>query len=158
MNLTIIAAYSENRVIGYKNDLPWKIPEDLQRFKQRTIDHTVIMGRKTYESILSRLGKPLPKRRNIVMTHNREFHDDRVVYATSLEQAFALCDIEKENFVIGGEKIFELFLPYADALDITRVHGTYKGDAYFPDVNWEDWRQTHIEQKETHTFLTFKRK
>ncbi len=158
MNITIIAAYSENKVIGYENKLPWSITEDLQRFKAKTLNHTVIMGRKTYESILQRLRKPLPQRRNIVLTHNLDFQDDRILIAHSLEQALQLCDIDKENYVIGGEKIFELFLSVSQKMELTLVNGRYQGDAFFPEVNWNKWNETTREEKDTHSYVTFVRK
>src|SRR3989344_4286395 len=157
MNLTIIAALSENHVIGDHNTLPWHIPEDLQRFKQLTLEHAVIMGRKTYESILERLKKPLPKRKNIVLTNNLHFHDEKILIARSLEQALTYGDKEKENFIIGGEEIFKLFLPISQKMELTVVKGNYQGDAFFPDVNWSEWQLTSEDKREAYSFQTYQK-
>ncbi len=132
MELSLIAAVSSNGVIGKDGKLPWHIPEDLKLFKELTENHAVIMGRKTYESI----GKPLPNRMNIVITtrpivstlSNVRFFNS---YLEALEYAFTY----QKVFVIGGQALYEAFIPLANKLHITHVNGFYEGDIYFPDYN-----------------------
>lgn len=135
MELSIIVAIAENGVIGGKNELLWHIPDDLKRFKRITSGHSVIMGRKTFESI----GKPLPNRRNIVITRNPEFGVDGVEVANSLGAALEMTKIEDEVFVIGGGEIYRQALPLATKLYITRVNDTYEGDTYFPEIPINEW-------------------
>ena len=137
MTNTIIAAVSENNVIGVKGNIPWKIPEDIQRFKSLTLNHPVIMGRKTFESILKSLGKPLPKRRNIVLSSHLETQPG-IYVARTMEEALSLAE-NQDSYIIGGEQIYKLFLPHTDRLKITRVHAHYDGDAFFPQVDWNEW-------------------
>ena len=162
MQFTLIAALSENRVIGNHNKLPWYIPEDLPRFKKLTLDHTVIMGRKTFSSILERLHKPLPQRKNIVMTLNPHFNDSRVIITRSVDQTKEYCDPDKENFVIGGQKIYELFLPLSQKMELTLVKGYYPGDAFFPVVNGSEWEEKQREDKRDdcyeYSFIRYERK
>lgn len=129
MSLSIIAAMTERRVIGRENKLPWHIPEDLRRFKAITLGHPVIMGRRTFESI----GRPLPGRRNIVVTQTPDYTPSGVQIAPGLEEALALCPPgEGERFVIGGARMFTEALPLADRLYLTFVHRDFEGDVYFP--------------------------
>ncbi len=129
MKLSIIAAMTESRVIGLNNELPWRIPEDLKRFKAVTMGHPIIMGRKTYESI----GRPLPGRRNIVISQTPGFAPAGVTVVPSLNEALALCpESEGERFVIGGARVFQDALPLADRLYLTFVHNEFKGDTHFP--------------------------
>ena len=123
--INMIVASSENGVIGKDNTLPWKIPEDLKRFKKLTSGNTIVMGRKTFESI----GRPLPNRRNIVLTKNRAWKVKGVEVIHDTRDVF---DIEEDVFIIGGEKVYEAFLPWADNLYLTLVKGDYEGDAFFP--------------------------
>lgn len=128
MTLSIIVAMTDARVIGRDNDLPWKIPEDLKRFKSITMGHPVIMGRRTFDSI----GRALPGRRNIVVT-SRPLSVEGVQTASSLSAALALCpEKEGERFVIGGARLFEEALGKADKLYLTLVHADVPGDVYFP--------------------------
>lgn len=143
--IVIIAAVAEkNRVIGKEGGLPWHISEDLKRFKRLTLSHAVLMGRKTFESIVARLGKPLPERRNVVLTktHSYPQHPDVETYS-SIESALAALENEDQVFVIGGEKVFEKVLPFADRLELTLVEGDYDGDAFFPE--YEDLIQEQFE-------------
>lgn len=125
--VNIVAAISNNGVIGKGNKLPWHLPVDLKYFKQLTTGHTVVMGRKTFESI----GKPLPKRTNIVITRDKQFKHDGVFVTHDYRSVFGL---KGEVFVIGGRDIYELFLPECNRLYITRVHATIHGDIYFPYI------------------------
>lgn len=123
--LNLIAAVSTNGVIGVDNKLPWHIPADLRYFKKMTTNHTIVMGRKTFESI----GKPLPSRTNIVLTKDTTFRHDGVLVTHDFNTIF---DLPGEVFIIGGESLYSLYLPHAHKLYITRVHSIVKGDTYFP--------------------------
>lgn len=136
MKITIVAAIASNNVIGQKNSLPWDIPEDLKRFKQLTSGHTILMGRKTYDSI----GRPLPNRTNIVMTKDTNYQKEGVEIVFDEREALNLIkDLNQEVFIIGGSKIYELFEPWATSLIITRVLKDFEGDAFFPNINWNNW-------------------
>ncbi|OGK15278.1 hypothetical protein A2774_02485 [Candidatus Roizmanbacteria bacterium RIFCSPHIGHO2_01_FULL_39_12c] len=149
----MIAAISENRVIGKDNKLLWQIPEDLERFKKLTQGHAVIMGRKTFES-LPKKHKPLPNRINIIVTRNKKYSNHAsinrlidTIVAGSIEDAitiakkyekksrFAQASRDKEIFIIGGSQIYEQAIKYADKLYLTIVKGKFEGDAYFPDYS-----------------------
>lgn len=133
--IVIIAAVAEkNRVIGKDGRLPWHISEDLRRFKQLTLGHAVLMGRKTFESIVARLDKPLPERRNLVLTSRESFSDfhDVEVYP-SINDALNAAANESMLFIIGGESVYRETLPLADRLELTIVNGDYEGDAFFPE-------------------------
>ena len=137
MKITIVAAIASNDVIGQKNSLPWDIPEDLKRFKQLTSGHTILMGRKTFDSI----GRPLPNRTNIVMTKDTNYQKEGVEIVFDEKKALNLIkDLNQEVFIIGGSKIYELFEPWATSLMITRVLKDFDGDAFFPDINWNNWQ------------------
>lgn len=134
--LSLIVAVAENGVIGRENDLPWRIPEDLRYFKQVTRGKTVVMGRKTYDSI----GRPLPDRTNIVVTRNKDFRADGVLTALSLDDALAQSG-DGEILVIGGSSLFAETLPRADRFYLTEVHRAYEGDVRFPDWDRDAWRE-----------------
>ena len=137
MKITIVAAIASNNVIGKKNSLPWDIPEDLKRFKQLTSGHTILMGRKTFDSI----GRPLPNRTNIVMTKDTNYQKEGVEIVFDEKEALNLIkELNQEVFIIGGSKIYELFEPWATSLMITRVLKDFEGDAFFPDINWNNWQ------------------
>lgn len=137
MKITIVAAIASNNVIGQKNSLPWDIPEDLKRFKQLTSGHTILMGRKTFDSI----GRPLPNRRNIVMTKDINYQKEGIEIVFDEREALNLIkDLNQEVFIIGGSKIYELFEPWTTSLMITRVLKDFEGDAFFPDINWNNWQ------------------
>ncbi|WIM38528.1 dihydrofolate reductase [Paenibacillus sp. PK4536] len=141
MTITMIWAQASNGVIGKDNDLPWRLPRDMAYFKQQTQHKTVVMGRKTWESFG---GKPLPNRRNIIITRSQEFTatDAEVVY--SVEEAIQLAGQDNELMVIGGSTIYEQFLQYADRLLITKIDHDFAGDTYFPEVDWSQWQQASI--------------
>jgi len=161
MTLTIIAALSRNRVIGRDNRLPWHISDDLKRFKALTLGHTVIMGRRTYESI----GRPLPGRDNIVVTRSQNFSAPGCRVADSLEAALAAVSADGDVFVIGGAQIYALALPLADRLQLTEVDVELEGDAYFPDFDRSPWlevsRESHSIQDPhpyRYDFVTYERR
>jgi dihydrofolate reductase len=134
--ISIIVAIAENYAIGKNNDLLWYIPGDLKRFKQLTTGHTVIMGKKTYESLPR---KPLPNRVNIIITDNPEDHFDQCVMAFSIEDALTKTDLSDENFIIGGASVYRQFLPLTDRLYITWVHKSFEGDVFFPKIDFSEW-------------------
>lgn len=134
--ISIIVAIAENGVIGDNNALLWNIKEDMRRFRTTTTGHPVIMGRKTFESI----GRPLPKRTNVVITRGDTVFDGCEM-AHSLEEAVAMFPKEEEIFIIGGAQIYAQALPLADKLYLTIVHQSYQGDTSFPDINIEEWRE-----------------
>ncbi len=127
--LTAIVAMDDNRVIGRNGDLPWHLPEDLAFFKQTTSGHPVVMGRKTFESI----GRPLPKRRNIVLTRNRDWSANNVEVIHHPEELETLPGLEGRIFVIGGSEIYAAFLPITTELLISHVDGRHEGDTWFPE-------------------------
>lgn len=136
MIISLIAAVSENGVIGSDNDLPWHLPADLKYFKRTTLGHPIIMGRKTFESFG---GRPLPKRRNLVLTRDTTYSVSGAEVFTSLDQALNSCSDEDEVFICGGAQIYELAFPRSDRLYLTEIHATVKGDTQFPDFNKDDW-------------------
>ena len=143
--VSLIAALAANRVIGQGNSLPWHIPEDLKRFKALTLGHPVIMGRKTFDSILAILGKPLPGRLNIVVTRaaGQSACDGLadLKRVSSLEQAINAAGETDEVFVIGGAEIYTLALPHADRLYLTEILADVDGDAYFPGRDAAQWKE-----------------
>ncbi len=160
--IIILAAIAEkNRVIGKDGKLPWYISEDLKRFKRLTTGNAVLMGRKTFESIVERLGKPLPDRRNIVLTSKSFAHYPGVETYPSIESALAAIKSEEKIFVVGGERVFKETLQMADALELTIVEGDYEGDAFFPEYEEIITKQFQIfnkEKKEGYRFESYKRK
>jgi dihydrofolate reductase len=136
MRVTLIAAVSENGVIGRGNALPWHLPADLRRFKQLTTGHGVVMGRKTWESIR----RPLPHRRNIVISGSPGFHPVGAIVVPSLDAALEAARDLAEVFVIGGSRVFEAALPLAGRLELTRVHAQVPGDVYFPPLDLAEWK------------------
>jgi len=136
MRVTLIAAVSENGVIGRGNALPWHLPADLQRFKRLTTGHAVVMGRKTWESIR----RPLPHRRNIVISGSPGFQPAGAVVVPSFAAAMDAARDLTELFAIGGSRVFEAALPLTDRLELTRVHAQVPGDAYFPKVDLSEWK------------------
>jgi dihydrofolate reductase len=138
--ISLLVAVARNGVIGRDNKLPWHIPADLKRFKQLSLGKPIIMGRKTYDSIIEQLGKALPDRDNIVITRNPDFKAPGCKVATSIEEGLKLAGNAAEVVVIGGGQIFEETLPIADRVYMTWVHADVPGDAYFPEVDWSKWR------------------
>ena len=142
--LSIIVAMSSNRVIGVNNSLPWHLSEDLKHFKTLTTGHTIIMGRKTYESI----GKPLPNRRNIVISRNLNAFYGGIEVVHSLEDAFSTSSNDDEVFIIGGSNIYEQSLHLVEHLYITEIKKAFEGDAFFPEIDKSLWAES---ARETHT-------
>jgi dihydrofolate reductase len=137
MIISIVVAIAENNAIGKNNQLLWHLPADLKHFKQITTGHTVIMGRKTYDSV----GKPLPNRRNIIITR-QDITIEGCEVAKSIEDALALCAGEEEVFIIGGAEIYKQSIHLADRIYLTIVHQKFDGDSYFPEINYGQWVET----------------
>ena len=161
--LTLVVAASTNNVIGHRGQLPWRLSDDLKRFKGLTMGKPVVMGRKTYDSI----GRPLPGRRNIVVSSNRELRIAGCDVAGSPDEALRLARDSgaEEVMIIGGESIYRDFLPRADRIHMTRVHTQIDGDAFFPELNADEWRSTWREphpatsdQPVAYTFETLERR
>ena len=146
MKITLIAAVAENRVIGRDGGLPWRLPDDLRRFKQRTEGHIVIMGRRTYES----LAAPLPNRPTIVVSRSRDLDAGEATLANSLDEALDIARGrgEDEVFILGGSEIYAMALPLADRLELTVVHAEIEGDTYFPEFDLAAWTITEDQRRE----------
>ena len=157
--LNLIAALGKNGVIGIGNRLPWQLPDDLRHFKALTLGHPVLMGRKTFES----LGRPLPGRRNIVITRNAHYRPEGAEVAGSIEQALALCQGAQEVFFIGGADIYRQALPLAERLHLTEVDASPAGDAFFPAFDRARWRESAREGRRDegsglgYAFVTYER-
>lgn len=162
--LIIIAGVAKNNVIGSKNQLPWHLKEDLKRFKELTFGFPVIMGRNTYESILQTLGKPLPGRKNIIITSQKDYDTNpETLIAHSLQEAIKKAhELSDVAFVIGGQQVYQQALPLADKLEITHIHKGFDGDSYFPEIKREDWLETRREEKKGEnldfSFSTYKKR
>ena len=137
MKISLIVAMTPDRVIGINNTLPWHLPAELQNFRKLTMGHPIIMGRKTYDSI----NRPLPGRQNIVITTNRDYKKEGVDIVYSVEEALAQCQNTDEAFIIGGAKIFEETIQKADRMYLTWVHANVKGDVFFPEINFNEWKE-----------------
>lgn len=162
MEVVIIAAVAEkNRVIGNDRDLPWHIPEDLRRFKQLTTGHPLLMGRRTFESILHQFGGPLPRRRNVVLTSRGRYPEyPEVETYASVDEALAALAAEDVVFIGGGAAVYDLFLPRADRLELTLVEGDYEGDTFFPPFEHlvgTVFEVTHVEPHDGFRFVTYER-
>jgi dihydrofolate reductase len=136
--ITFIVAMDRQRGIGINNRLPWHLPEDLAHFKRTTTGHPIIMGRKTYESI----GRPLPNRRNIVVTRNASWRAEGVETAASPQAACDLIAEGEQAFIIGGAELFAQTLALADCLIVTEIDGVYPCDTFFPEINSDQWKET----------------
>ena len=160
--ISLVVAMSTNKVIGADNDLPWHLPADLKHFRHITEHHTVVMGRKTWQSIFNRLNKPLPNRTNVVITRDKGFAAENVVILHNVEQ---ILQLKGEVFIIGGAEIYKQSLHLVERLYITQVDVFLGGDAFFPEFSLESWQETsreiHKADKDNqyaYSFLTFDRK
>ena len=157
--VSIIAALDENRVIGFQNKLPWHLPEDLRHFKKITTGKVVVMGRKTYESIIKTLGHPLPQRLNVVLTKQKDYQTGfpEVKVYHRLEEIIR--DFPRQEvFIAGGGTIYHLALPYAEKMYLTYVKGRHQGDTYFPEFNREEWREVRREDYNNFSFVELERR
>lgn len=163
MKIILVAAASENNVIGRTGDIPWKLPADQQYFRKVTMGKPIIMGRKTYES----MGRTLPGRTNIIVTRRKDLEVADAVVVESLEDALTVATKEKpeEVCVIGGGEIYRQALPHATHIYLTRVHAEVEGDAFFPEIAADEWELSHKEEhrkdaanEHDFTILTYQRK
>ena len=154
--VSIIAAIGTDRALGKNNDLLWRIPDDLKRFKNLTTGHPIVMGRKTFDSIISNLGKPLPNRTSIVVTRDTNWRHEGALVAGSIEEALAKAKaIDPEVFVIGGGQIYEQALPFADRLCLTLIEAAKDADTFFPAYEDTFTKITFQEDRE-HEGLKYK--
>ena len=161
--LSIIVAKAKNNVIGKNNELIWHLPKDLKRFKELTTGHVIIMGRKTFES----LGRVLPNRKHIVFTNNPDFkvENENVEIVNSMLQIQQYIEDKNENFVIGGAMIYNLLMPYVTKLYVTQIDKEFEGDAFFPRIDEEKWKEVERipgikDENNTldYEFITYERK
>ena len=158
--LGLVVAISSNNAIGKDNQLLWHLPADLKHFKNITSGHTIIMGRKTYDSI----GKPLPNRRNIVITRQKGLQIEGIEVVNSLAEALSLCK-QEEVYIIGGAEIYRQAISLCDKIELTRVHQDFDADAFFPELDnaiWKEvWKEDHLpdeKNKFAYTFSTLERR
>lgn len=154
MRIVIVAAVGRNGVIGTDGSLPWKIPEDMARFKRLTMGHALVMGRETFESI----GRPLPGRVTIVLTRRPAWSHEGTETAGSLEDALeTVSSLGVDAFIAGGAAVYRLALPVADRLEITEVDAEPEGDTWFPAVDWSRWQETTRVSHPGFSFVTYDR-
>lgn len=160
MIISLIVATDENNGIGKNNQLPWHLPADLKHFKNLTTGHPIIMGRKTFESI----GKPLPNRRNIIISRQRDYVTEGAEVVASLQEAVDVCSTENEAFIIGGAQIFEQSMPLADVLYLTVIHEKFDADTFLPALDKAQWveetselHQPDEKNKYAYTFIKYRK-
>lgn len=157
MSFAIIAAIAENNCIGKNNKIPWNIPEDLQYFKKMTLGKVCVMGQKTFESIMSYLGKPLPGRQTVVLTSKPNFNaPEGVLVFNSIDEVFEKLK-DQEVFICGGASIYRQTIDRVDTLYITHIHESYDGDTFFPEINGQTWHETDREDHANFSFVTYKK-
>lgn len=159
--ITLIAAAAENNALGKDNAMLWHLPDDFKRFKEITTGHHIIMGRKTFESF----PKPLPNRTHVIITRQKGYAPEGCIVVDSMENAIAACPKEEDIFIIGGGEIYNLGMPFADIIELTRVHESFEADAFFPEINRNEWEliseeyhPTDEKHKIDFSFQTFARK
>ena len=159
--LTIIAAVAKNNALGKNNDLIWHLPADLKRFKEITLGHHIIMGRKTFES----LGKPLPNRTTIIITRNPDYKAPGCIVVNELEKAIKAAAVDENPFILGGAEIYKQAMSFADILDLTLVHESFDGDAFFPNIDMSKWTEMSRQDfkadennKYDYSFVQYKKK
>lgn len=151
-NISIIVAIAQNSAIGKNNDLLWHLPEDLKRFKKLTTGHTIVMGKKTFESLPVR---PLPNRRSIVITDIPGEMINGCEMAYSIEEAIEKCEPDNENFIIGGGSVYKQFLPFAQKLYLTMVYKDFDADIFFPEIKFDEWNLVSEEHFEPDDKIEF---
>jgi len=151
--LVLIAAVAANGVIGAAGGLPWRLPEDMKHFRALTVEHAVIMGRKTWESLPANF-RPLPRRTNIVVSRDPDYRAAGATVVASLPAAIAAAG-DGDVFVIGGAELYALALPHAARLELTEIASSYAGDAYFPGIDAGDWREVARELHRSETGLNY---
>lgn len=159
--LTMIAAAAENNALGKNNDLVWHLPDDFKRFKRLTSGHHIIMGRKTFESF----PKLLPNRTHVIITRQKDYKPKDTIVVSSLEEAIKVSKLDEQPFIIGGGEIYKMGMEEATKIELTRVHGEFDADTFFPEINEEQWelvKEQFHEKDEKHdyafTYLTYEKK
>ena len=159
--LTMIAAAAENNALGKDNDLVWHLPDDFKRFKRLTSGHHIIMGRKTFESFR----KLLPDRTHIIITRKKDYNPEGTLVVNSIEEAIKLAKLDNQPYIIGGGEIYEMGIKVADRIELTRVHGDFEADTFFPSIDENEWelvKEQYHPKDEKHdyafTYLTYERK
>ena len=159
--ITIIAAAAENNALGKNNDLVWHLPDDFKRFKRLTSGHYIIMGRKTFESF----PKLLPNRTHVIITRKKDYNPDGTIVVNSLEEALKVSKLDEQPFIIGGGEIYKIGMEATDRIELTRVHGEFEADTYFPEIDEDKWKLINEEfhekdEKHDHsfTYLTYERR
>ena len=148
MSISLIVAMAENRVIGANKAMPWHLPEDLRRFREITLGHPVLMGRKTHEAI----GRVLPGRLNLILTRDRNFKAEGCQVIFDQREALQFCQNGATLYVIGGAEVYRAMLPVADRIELTLLHRNFDGDTFFPDIAPKEWREiSRTEHCETAT-------
>ena len=157
----MIATVAENNALGKNNELVWHLPNDFKRFKELTSGHYIIMGRKTFESF----PKPLPNRTHIVITRQQNYQPDGCIVVNSIENAIKACPENETIYIIGGGEIYNQALAFSDTIEITKVHGEFEADAFFPEIKAEEWElvQSDFNAKDErhlydYTYQTFVKK
>ncbi|MEF8773948.1 MAG: dihydrofolate reductase [Halobacteriales archaeon] len=167
LQVVLVAAVAENRVIGRDGAMPWHYPADLERFREATMNHPVVMGRRTFEAIVDRLGEPLPGRTTVVLTTRDLDLPAGAVRAGGIEEALETArealaerhpDADRTAYVAGGASVYEQFLPLADRLLITEIPENPDGDARFPEIDPHVWRETDREDRDELSFVTYERR
>ena len=157
MDLGLVVAVSENNVIGNNGDIPWHIPADMKLFKQITTGNTVIMGRRTYESLPDSY-RPLPNRNNIVVSTTLSTTDDFQACSSYDDALAASIGYGTDVFIIGGQSLYEKSMPDVDVMYISHVHGEFEGDTFFPEFNIEDWKVDNFERFKDFDHVVYRRK
>lgn len=159
--IILIAAVAENNALGKNNDLLWHLPNDFKHFKEMTSGHYIIMGRKTFESF----PKPLPNRIHVIISRQKDYQSEGCIVVQDLEQAIEVCPKNEDIYIIGGGRIYQQSISFADQLEITRVHHTFDADVFFPEIDLELWEltsETFHSKDEKHlfdySFQTYSRK
>ena len=159
--IVMIAAVAENNALGKNNELVWHLPNDFKRFKELTSGHYIIMGRKTFESF----PKPLPNRTHVVITRQQNYQPDGCIVVNSIENAIKACPENETIYIIGGGEIYNQALAFSDTIEITKVHGKFEADAFFPEIKAEEWElvQSNFNAKDErhlydYTYQTFVKK
>ncbi|MFN2162650.1 MAG: dihydrofolate reductase [Candidatus Promineifilaceae bacterium] len=143
--VSFVVAMDRNRLIGKGSGLPWRLPDEIRRFKAITMGHPVLMGRKTYETIPQKF-RPLPGRTNIILTRQKGYEAPGCIVVHSMEEALSAVSPEEELMVIGGSQLFNALLPVVDRLYLTEIDGQYEGDVYFPELNMTQWSEVAREE------------
>ena len=164
LDIALIAAVAENRVIGHEKEMPWHFGEDLQRFKRLTTGHPVVLGRRTYETVVEALGEPFPGRTSVVLTSQSLELPPAAVVANSVAEAIELAAADASErgvdtvYVAGGGRVYDQFLSHATRLVLTEIHDTYAGDTRFPTWDGDEWVEVDREEHEAFDFATYERR